>query len=468
MKEDWDKNFFQRPIEEIDQFGKDMTLMLMLNEEFDVTHLKELHELGYLPIKIKSITEGTFIPYKVPMFTIVNTKPLNGTIVDWLVNYLETILSAESWQAPTSASLGFEFRKLSHEWITKTDPDNLWLIDYQNHDFSMRGQQGKSAIVNSGLGWAVCSRGSDTLPVIPAARKYYDEPTNEVVINSVLATEHAIMCSLTGFFMKNGNGDWDKVADFEYEMFVYLLNKFPSGILSLVMDTWDLWRSVTQYCKKAKDIILARDGKVVIRPDSCPTGQTPVDIICGTLIGNNGNTPAEKGVIECLYDIFGGDVSSTGFKRLDPHIGAIYGDSINLERALDMYTRLANKGFASTNIVLGVGSYSLAFVTRDTHGMAQKATYIEVGGKGIEVFKDPITDSGFKKSARGLLMVQTNEVNDEYELIDQVDFETESKGELKVIFEDGKFFNTTTLTAIRERVDQLLQKSINNVLHETV
>jgi nicotinamide phosphoribosyltransferase len=139
----------------------------------------------------------------------------------------------------------------------------------------MRGMGGKSAIVNSGLGFATGSRGSDTLPVIPAARMYYDEV--EPCINSVIASEHAIMCSLTGFFMQNAKGDWDKVADFEYEMFVYLLEKFPSGILSLVMDTFDLWRAITEYCVKAKDIILARDGKLVIRPDS----GDPVDILCG-------------------------------------------------------------------------------------------------------------------------------------------------------------------------------------------
>ena len=273
--EDWNENFFNKPISEIDQFGKDMTTMLMLGEPYNVAHFKELHKLGYLPIEIKAIEEGNLIPYKIPFYTIVNTKPLDGGVFDWIVNYLETILSAESWQAPTSATLAYTLRQLGKKWITKTDSENLWLLDYTFHDFSMRGQGGKSAIVNSGLGFATSSKGSDTLPVIPAARKYYDEV--DVCINSVIASEHAIMCTLTGFFLKTKDGSWDKIGALEVETFRYLLKLFPNGILSLVSDTWDLWRVITQYCVILKDEILARNGKLVIRPDS----GDPVDIVCG-------------------------------------------------------------------------------------------------------------------------------------------------------------------------------------------
>jgi nicotinamide phosphoribosyltransferase len=449
MYHDWNTNFFNRPIQEIDKFGEDMTMMLGLSQPYDVTHFKELHKLGYLPVRIKSLEEGTVTPYKIPSFTIVNTQPLNGYVADWIVNYLETILSAEFWQGQTSATFVRSLRQLGKKWIIKTNPEAIGFLDFQFHDFSMRGMGGKSAIVNSGLGFATGSRGSDTLPVIPAARMYYDEV--EPCINSVIASEHAIMCSLTGFFMQNAQGDWTKVGEFEYEMFVYLLKKFPSGILSLVMDTFDLWRAITEYCVKAKDLIMSRDGKLVIRPDS----GDPVDILCGdiTIAVENGGveTPASKGVIELLWDIFGGTVSSTGYKVLDSHIGAIYGDSINYDRAQRIFERLEAKGFASTNVVLGVGSYSLAFVTRDTHGSAQKATYIEVNGIGIEIFKDPITDGGVKKSAKGLLQVY--EEDGVIKLKDQCTWEEEGKGLLQVIFEDGKFYNLTTLTRIREKLN---------------
>lgn len=99
MKKDWDNNFFNRPVEDIILFGEDMTTMLGLSTPYDISHIVALHKLGYLPVRIKAMEEGSVVPYKIPSFTIVNTQPLDGTIVDWLVNYLETILSAESWQA---------------------------------------------------------------------------------------------------------------------------------------------------------------------------------------------------------------------------------------------------------------------------------------------------------------------------------------------------------------------------------
>ena len=552
IKEDWDNNFFKRDIKEIDQFGKDMTAMLMLEQDYDVSHFKALHALQYLPIEIKAIQEGEIIPYKIPLYTIVNTKPINNEVFDWIVNYLETILSAEAWQAPTSATYSHVLRQLGKKWITETDIDNMWFLDYQFHDFSMRGQAGKSAIVNSGLGFATSSKGSDTLPVIPAARKYYDE--TDVCINSVIASEHAIMCTLTGFFLKTKEGTWENIGELEVETFRYLLKTFPTGILSLVSDTWDLWRVICEYCVILKEEILARDGKLVLRPDS----GNPVDIICGKLsnyidfdnlnedsdwesfshfiyenyansingkliqldgkiykLGDfkyfiqdygweNGlseiiynikslidnrlltkvdkpliNITEQKGVIELLWDIFGGTVNKQGYKVLDPHVGCIYGDSINYDRAQQIFGRLAAKGFASTNIVLGIGSYSLQYVTRDTHGFAQKATYVEImfpkedsfkkvvkdeNGKsidheeemelvGIEIFKDPITDDGVKKSARGLMVVYKDEKNN-FILKDRCSWDevNDEKNELKTIFKDGKFYNQTTLTEIRKKL----------------
>lgn len=144
---------------------------------------------------------------------------------------------------------------------------------------------------------------------------------------------------------------------------------------------------------------MARDGKLVIRPDS----GDPVDIVAGTKV--NGTTPQEKGLIECLWDIFGGTVNEQGYKVLDPHIGAIYGDSINLERATEISKRLEEKGFATTNIVFGIGSFSYQYNTRDTFGFAVKATAATVNGEERMLFKDPKTDDGTKRSQRGRVVV---------------------------------------------------------------
>jgi nicotinamide phosphoribosyltransferase len=204
-----------------------------------------------------------------------------------------------------------------------------------------------------------------------------------------------------------------------------------------------------------KEEILARDGKLVIRPDS----GDPVDILCGINTKNDPNNrygwmrwnPGYKGVIELLWDVFGGTINEQGYKVLDPHIGAIYGDSITIERADEICKRLEAKGFASTNVVLGIGSFTYQYNTRDTFGFAMKATYCKINGEGREIFKDPITDDGTKKSATGLLWVDKN-TDDEYVLFDKVTWEDESRGFLQTIYKDGEFHNTTDLTTIRQRI----------------
>lgn len=111
--------------------------------------------------------------------------------------------------------------------------------------------------------------------------------------------------------------------------------------------------------------------------------------------------------------------------------------------------RLEAKGYAGL-VVLGIGSYSYQYVTRDTHGSAVKATWVEKGGKGVDVFKDPKTDSK-KKSAKGLLRIELED--DTYKLYDQQTWGgQESQGELKEVFRDSKLLKETSLQEIRERV----------------
>jgi nicotinamide phosphoribosyltransferase len=271
------------------------------------------------------------------------------------------------------------------------------------------------------------------------------------------------------------NPDYKGIA--EYQVFKRLLEIYPNGILSVVSDTFDLFKVVTEYLPRLKDEILARDGKLVIRPDS----GDPVDILCGSESTLHTGTPEYKGVIELLWDVFGGTINEQGYKVLDPHIGAIYGDSITIDRANEICKRLEAKGFASTNVVLGVGSFTYQYNTRDTFGFAMKATYVEVKEhfrtvkdengnythseeivRGREIFKDPITDDGTKKSATGLLCVTLNEENQIY-LVDKVDWETESEGLLETIYQDGEFFNPITLSEIREKLVKELESVTEKV-----
>jgi len=432
LHEVFQKDFFSQPKDQVCREMK-QELSMYLGMDYDVSHFEALYDLGYLPIEVRSLTEGTLVPIKVPVLTIYNTHP----DFYWLTNYLETILSNLMWKPLTSATIAHQYRKVLTKWMEKTDNDNAWFIDWQGHDFSMRGMDSVEAVISSGLGHLTSFSGTDSLPAIYGARKYYG--AEGFVAGSVPATEHSVMCA-------GGKED-------EESTFRRLLETYPKGILSVVSDTWDLWRVCTEHIVALKEEILARDGKLVIRPDS----GDPVDILCGReerLSDAPGEykTPAEIGVIELLWDVFGGTVNKQGYKVLDPHIGAIYGDSITIERADEICRRLEAKGFASTNVVLGIGSFTYQFNTRDTFGFAMKATYCEINGEGREIFKDPITDDGTKKSATGLLCVTRDEYSGDYMLMDRVDWQTSKGGELKTIYRDGSFENTTTLLEIRENL----------------
>jgi nicotinamide phosphoribosyltransferase len=437
IHETFQRDFFNRPKDEVCQEMKE-ELSMYLGTDYDVAHFEALHDLGYLPIIVKALPEGTLVPIKVPVLTIYNTHP----DFYWLTNYLETILSNLLWKPMTSATIAHQYRKVLTKWMEKTDPANAWFIDWQGHDFSMRGMDSAEAVISSGLGHLTSFSGTDSLPAIFGARKFYG--AEGFVAGSVPATEHSVMCA-------GGKED-------EESTFRRLLETYPKGILSVVSDTWDLWRVCTEHVVALKEEILARDGKLVIRPDS----GDPVDILCGipdaialtkdklqyrTLTGDI-SWKEQKGVIELLWDVFGGTVNEQGYKVLDPHIGAIYGDSITIDRADEICRRLEAKGFASTNVVLGIGSFTYQYNTRDTFGFAMKATYCEINGEGQEIFKDPITDDGTKKSATGLLSVHSHD--GEYVLIDHCTWEGEKIGSLQAIYMNGEFHNTVTLAEIRE------------------
>ncbi|AGC75774.1 nicotinamide phosphoribosyltransferase [Nonlabens dokdonensis] len=425
----FETHFFSLPKEKVCHEIEE-ELSLYLGTAYDASHYRALHDLGYLPIRVKSLPEGEEVAIRIPMLTMVNTHKE----FYWVTNFLETILSSMLWQPMTSASIALLYKRIFKKWALKTDLENLSFIDFQGHDFSMRGMGGLQSALSSGMGHAAVFLGSDTLPVISGMRKYYN--AQGFVIGSVNATEHSVMCAGT--------------KDDEIGTFRNLINTYPTGILSVVSDTWDLWKVMTSYLPILKEEIMSRDGKLVIRPDS----GDPTDIICGTNSKIGRSSPQEKGVVELLWETFGGNTNNQGFKVLDPHIGAIYGDSITTERAENICQRLYDKGFASTNVVLGIGSFTYQFKTRDTFGFAMKATSVVVNGERREIFKDPITDDGVKKSAKGLVKVIKE--NKEYILADEVSEEEEKEGALKIIYEDGRFRESVTLQQIRERINNIL------------
>lgn len=408
--DEFNVNFFNRPKEDVlNEYKKHVKLN-------SYKHIEDLHDLGYLPIKLKSLKEGSLCPIGVPMLTVTNTNENFA----WLVNYLETLISTQLWQTITSATIANEYRNTIDKWSLKTTGStegNEWL----GHDFSMRGMSSVETSILSGMGHLLSFNGTDVVPAMYEVEDYYNE--DFIVAGGVPATEHSVMCMGT--------------KEDEIETFRRLLKLYPNGILSVVSDTWDIWKVLNEYLPILKDEILQRDGKLVIRPDS----GKPIDII-------------EKSII-ILWDIFGGTINKKGYKVLDSHIGLIYGDGIGLHNLNSINEMLERNGFASTNWVAGFGSYGYQYNTRDTFGFAMKATYGEVNGVGREIYKEPITDGGTKKSAKGLLQVYKKEGFHGYSnliLKQQCSKEDENLGLLITYFEDGELLINETFTDIRNRL----------------
>jgi nicotinamide phosphoribosyltransferase len=426
--EDFETHFFKQPKEKVVAEYSRLINNYLGENQVGTKHIEDLHDLGYIPMVIKALPEGACVPIRIPMFTMYNTLPE----FFWLTNYFETLVSAVVWMPCTSATIAKQYRKVLDKFANETSsvPE---FVDWQGHDFSMRGMAGIEASLISACGHLLSFSGTDTIPAISFLEHYYNaNSNNELIGGSVSATEHSVMCMGT---------IEDEIGTFRR----LICEVYPKGIVSIVSDTWDLWKVLTVYMPELKNEILNRNGKVVIRPDS----GDPVDIICGNPNGINENE--RKGVIELLWETFGGSVNSKGFKELDSHIGAIYGDSITVDRATQICERLKLKGFSSTNVVLGIGSYTYQYNTRDTFGFAMKATYGEVNGEGREIFKDPITDDGTKKSAKGLMRIDLE--NETYVLTDQVTWNEEEQGELTEVFRDGKLLLDQTLSEIRLRLN---------------
>lgn len=435
LQDTWDREFFSQPKEVVCARYKRRMDNALGPDAVDTNHIAELHDLGYLPLRIKALPEGTRCPIGVPMLTIRNTEPR----FFWLVNYLETVLSAELWKPMTTATIAYEYRRLFDLFAERTGADPNFSV-LQGHDFSCRGMSGIGDGAASGSGHLLSFIGTDTVQAIDYVETYYGANSDEGPIGvSVPATEHSVMCMGT--------------KEAEVDTFRRLITElYPTGIVSIVSDTWDYWKVLTEYAPALKAEIMGRQpnalglNKVVFRPDS----GDPVKIIVGDPEAPKGS-PEYKGSVETLWETFGGTINEKGYRTLDQHVGLIYGDSITLKRARRILHGLEQKGFTSDNVVFGIGSYTYQFLTRDTFGFAMKATWGQVNGEARDIFKDPKTDDGRKKSARGLLHVY-KDIDGNYALKDQTDKASEHEGELQTVFHNGELRNEQRFEDIRERL----------------
>ena len=472
LLKDFDNNFFTLPWEEIEEQYKTVLEKSLLYSEREYSQtlekVKALHDLGYLPIKVRGLPEGKKVPVGVPCVEISVTDDRFA----WVGQAVECLLSCSIWHPMVSATVGYRYRELAHDFAVKSSDKSDGTMSMC--DFSLRGQESIESAIASSVGWLASMKNSSTVPARALIEECYPATDKDALqVYGLTSTEHSVMT--TDFAI---NGD-------ERETYRRLLTEvYPNTSFAAVCDSYDYWNVLTNILPSLKDEVNAHNGFIGVRHDSAD----PVEALCGipqisvnllpdegfvrgcvrviteshkfeayshekfgqeftvyaveyingeqsqsrlvtgkfvldhvddviykvTSVENRERTWEEKGMVESIYDLFGGTVNSKGYKVANPHVKAVYGDSITLGRAKEIFERLDAKKFSIDNISLGVGSFSMEAVewdgklypfTRDTFSIAIKCTWAQLeDGTRIPVYKDPKGFTG-KKSQKGLCLV---------------------------------------------------------------
>lgn len=401
----------------------------LTSKDYDLDPIIKLHRLGYLPLHIRALPEGTLVPMTVPCIEISNTHPDFA----WVVQWIECILQVELWKPCCHATIGHMYREMADYWykVTTDDADPAMAAS----DFGMRGMSCMDEAQRCSAAWLLSFNKTSTIPAIDYIDAYYQADCKNTKLGiGAVSTEHSVMASN---FAVDGN---------EITFVKKLLTElYPNSSFSMVSDTYDYWNMIDNILPACKEEIMNHNGKLLIRPDSGDM----VEIAVKT--------------IKKLWNIFGGTVNSKGYKVLDPHIGIIYGDGCSLNHVNEIWNKLRDLGFAANNIVFGVGAFCfssiveddghMVVVTRDTFGIAMKATYGEVNGKPIMIYKDPKTDtSRLKKSHKGCCVVQRDYYDNDLYCIDGLEG-IRQNSELKTVFKDGRIIHRDTFEEIRNRLN---------------
>lgn len=495
--------FFNRPLDEVISEYK-LYIHNTFDENAHTDHIAALHNLGYLPIEIKALPEGTKVPYRVPCCTVTNTHPDFA----WVTNYLETLFSCNLWMLTTTATRAYVFRQIIQKAINISSDNKNWKR-VGCGDFSFRGMASLDAAITSGAAFLTSFDKTSTIPSIQYLCDYYNADVEKEDVGSWSASvEHS--CTTSNYAVDGNEETFFKKMCEEL---------YPDKPFSFVADSYDYWSFVNDILRKNKDVVLNHNGRINIRPDS----GDPETIICGVApmwkehdskemfekyytnsemmqsiycneIDENTGKPAEifaeiageklivvwttkngknvftyrkptieeRGTLDILWEIFGGTVNSKGYKVLNPHIGMVYGDAITLERCESICNHMSNLGYAVENMVFGAGSYSFQYNTRDTQGWAYKATYAEIGENPIMIYKDPKTSDGTKKSQKGMVVVYRDADNkiaymdgltkDSFNTEDET-LQSAIKGDLlETVFINGEIVRNQTLNEIRNLI----------------
>lgn len=418
--------FFDLPEDEVVELYRYSMNIQIGEDNYDLDKIINLHRLGYLPLEIRALPEGTLVSMGVPCIEITNTHEDFAFLVQWI----ECILQVELWKPCCHATIGYMYRTLANYWYDKT-VDNT-LPEMACSDFGMRGMSCMDEAMRCSSSWLLSFNKTSTIPAINYIDEYYnaDCKHNHLGLGAV-SSEHSVMGA-------NYAIDGDEITFIRR-----LLNElYPNTSFSMVSDTYDYWNIINNILPQVKDDVMKHNGKLLIRPDS------------GDMVEISVKT------IEKLWEIFGGTINSNGYKVLDPHIGLIYGDGCSLQNVKTVWTELEKRGFSANNIVYGVGAFcfsaiiedgKMIVVTRDTFGIAMKASFGIINGKKVMIYKDPKTDtSKLKKSHKGCCKVYKDD-NGELVCEDGL-LEMSEDSELKTVFKDGKLIREEDFITIRERL----------------
>ena len=349
---------------------------------------------GKLPLHIRAVPEGTCVPVSTPILTIENTCPK----CFWLTNYVESLLT-HVWYPSTVATQSHAIKQMMRDYLERT-ATNLDALDFMLHDFGYRGASTEEAARIGGAAHLVNFKGTDTVPALDFLRRHYG--ATGVAGYSVAASEHSVMTSLG--------------EEGEFQMVDHLLAQYPTGILSVVADSYDIYRFVdklrTLYC----DQIMARDGVFVVRPDSVTSTHNPAELTVW--------------ILERLAAGFGVTINSKGFEVLHPTVRVLWGDGIDMQGVGEILGFAAANGYSSENLVFGMGGGLLQKVNRDTQRFAFKCSAQKRNGVWHDVWKSPIDTS--KASKRGRF----------------------DDDRLETVFLDGVVTRTQTLDQIRSLAER--------------
>lgn len=418
------KEYLSRPITHAD-IDEARDLFAAHGEPFNEAGWRYIvdHHGGLLPLRIRAVPEGTVVPTHQVLVTIESTDPK----AYWVPSYIETML-LRLWYPVTVATISWHAKQTIRHFLERTSDDPEGQLPFKLHDFGARGVSSAESAALGGSAHLVNFLGTDTVSGLLAARAYYHEPMAGF---SIPAAEHSTITS------------WGR--EHEVDAYRNMLRRFaePGSIVAVVSDSYDIFHAIREHWGKTlKEEVIRSGATLVVRPDS----GDPVAVVHQSL--------------ELLDEAFGHTVNGKGYKVLN-HVRVIQGDGINPNSIRAILERITSAGYATDNVAFGMGGGLLQQLNRDTQKFALKCSAARVGGRWIDVWKDPVTDKG-KQSKRGRMTLlrnrgtgsfRTEPVPPEATSLADIAMPPGFEDAMITVWEDGRLVSDWTFAQVRERAN---------------